>query len=114
MLTVSLKFSQTSLIIKELIKYENKFNRKVFHDKENSENQFSIFIFHETLQKGYHEHISVVYTMKILSIHLSRNDLKETFHSVSSPLEKILHIVNSLQLFHTTSNVNLTQLFLLA
>ena len=114
MFTFSFNFLQTSLIIKELIKYENKFNRKVFHDKENSENQFSIFIFHETLQKGYHEHFSVVYTMKILSNTSFKNDLKETFHSVSSPLEKILHIVNSLQLFHTTTNVNFTQLFLLA
>ena len=65
MFPFSFNFSQTSLIIKELIKYENKFNRKVFHDKENSENQFSIFIFHETLQKGYHEHFSVVYTMSV-------------------------------------------------
>ena len=37
------KFLQTSLIIKELIKRKNKFNRKVFHDRENSENRFSEF-----------------------------------------------------------------------
>ena len=59
-------FLQTSLIIKELIKHENKFNRKVFHDRENSENRFSEFSY---FMKGiYHEHFSVVYTMK-----LSRN-----------------------------------------
>ena len=32
------KFLQTSLTRKELIKHENKFNRKVFHERENSEN----------------------------------------------------------------------------
>ena len=43
MFTFSFKFLQTSLITKELIKHENKFNSKVFHDRENSENQFSKF-----------------------------------------------------------------------
>ena len=66
MFTFSFKFLQTSLIIKELIKHENKFNRKVFHDRENSENRFSEFSY---FMKGiYHEHFSVAYTMK-----LSRN-----------------------------------------
>ena len=41
MFTFSFKFSQTSLIIKELIKHENKFNRKVFHHRENSENRWN-------------------------------------------------------------------------
>ena len=31
-------YFKTSLIIKELIKHENKFNRKVFHDRENLQN----------------------------------------------------------------------------
>ena len=34
---------QTSLITKELIKHENKFNGRVFHDRENCENWFSEF-----------------------------------------------------------------------
>ena len=64
--TFSFKFLQTSSIIKELIKHENKFSRKVFHYRENSENRFSEFSY---FMKGiYHEHFSVVYTMK-----LSRN-----------------------------------------
>ena len=37
------KFLLTSLIVKELIKHKNKFNKKVFHDRENSENRFSEF-----------------------------------------------------------------------
>ena len=41
MFTFTLRFSQTSLIMKELIKYVKKFNGKVFHDRENSENRFS-------------------------------------------------------------------------
>ena len=43
MFTFSCKFVQTSLIIKELIKHENKLNRKVFYDRENFENRFSEF-----------------------------------------------------------------------
>ena len=38
MLTFSFKFLQTSSITKELIKYENEFNRKVFHDRKNFQN----------------------------------------------------------------------------
>ena len=45
MFTFCFKFLQTSLITKELIKHENKFNRKVFHDRENSENRFSEFLY---------------------------------------------------------------------
>ena len=41
MFPFSFKFLQTSLIIKELIKHKNKSNRKVSHDRENSENRFS-------------------------------------------------------------------------
>ena len=59
MLTVSLKFSQTSLIIKELIKYENKFNRKVFRNFFLKIN-FKNFHFMKGSKKGYHEHFSVV------------------------------------------------------
>ena len=43
MFTFSFKFLKTPLTLKELVKHENKFNRKVFHDRENSENQFSDF-----------------------------------------------------------------------
>ena len=65
MLTFSFKLLQTSLILKELIKYGKKFNRKVFHDSQKSENRFSEFSFYERLQKKYHEHFSVVYTTKL-------------------------------------------------
>ena len=43
-----------SLIIKELIAHENKFNRKVFHDRENSENRFSEFSY---FMKGIKKYI---------------------------------------------------------
>ena len=76
------------MIIKELIKHENRFNRKVFHDTENFEFNFQnfdiswkgsksiswIFLDSET-QSNYRE------------IRISWNVLKETFHSVSSPIE---------------------------
>ena len=60
MFTCSFKFLQTSLIKKDLIKHENKFNRKVFHDKENSENRVSEFslgsLHNETIVKYvFHE-----------------------------------------------------------
>ena len=48
--TFSFKFLQTSLIIKNLIKHENKFNRKVFHNRENSEKRFSEFLY---FMKGF-------------------------------------------------------------
>ena len=54
MFTFSFKFSHTSFIIKELIKHENKFNRKVFHDRENSENRFSEFSY---FMKGFKKYI---------------------------------------------------------
>ena len=60
MSTFFFTFSQTLLIIKELVKHENKFNRrKVF-----LQSIFRIFIFHERVEKVYGEHFSVVYTMK--------------------------------------------------
>ena len=46
------KFLQTPLIMKELIKHKNKFNRKVFHDRENSENRFSEFSYFMKALKG--------------------------------------------------------------
>ena len=50
MFTFSFKFLKTSFILNELVKHENKFNRKVFHDRENSENQFSDFSY---FMKGF-------------------------------------------------------------
>ena len=43
MFTFAFQFLQMSLITKQLIKHENKFNRKVFHDRQNSKNRFSEF-----------------------------------------------------------------------
>ena len=61
-LTFSFNFLQMSLITKELIEHENKFNRKVFLYHESSEKRFSQFvIFCKKPQKGYHE---VVYTQQ--------------------------------------------------
>ena len=54
MFTFSFKFLQTSLITKELIKHENKFNRKAFYDRENSENWFSEFSY---FMKGLKKYI---------------------------------------------------------
>ena len=72
MFTCSFKCSQTSLIIKELIKHENKFNRKAFHDREKSKNRFSEFsVFYEWGQKVYHEHFLVVYTMNYREMRIS-------------------------------------------
>ena len=53
-LTFSFRFLQTSLIIKDLIKHDNKFNRKDFHDRENSENWFSEFSY---FMKGFKKYI---------------------------------------------------------
>ena len=58
MFTFSFKFMQMSLIIKELIKHENKFNRKFFHDRENSENRFSEFSY---FMKGFKKYIMNIY-----------------------------------------------------
>ena len=52
---------QTSLITKELIKHEN----KLIKQRKFWKSIFRIFIFHERVQKVYHEHFSVVYTMKL-------------------------------------------------
>ena len=54
MFTLCFKFFQTSLKTKELIKHENKFNRKFFHDRENSENLFSEFSY---FMKGLKKYI---------------------------------------------------------
>ena len=60
------KCFQTSLIIKEWIRHENKFNRKVFsRTRKFWKTIFRIFMFHERLEKVYHEHFMVVYTMKL-------------------------------------------------
>ena len=47
-------YFKTSLIIIELIKHENKFNRKVFYDRENSENRFSEFSY---FMKGFKKYL---------------------------------------------------------
>ena len=51
-------YFKTSLIIKELVKHENKFNRKVFHDRENSENRFSEFSY---FMKSFKKYIMNIY-----------------------------------------------------
>ena len=51
-------YFKTSLIIKELIKHENKLNRKVFHDRENSENRFLEFSY---FMKGFKKYIKNIY-----------------------------------------------------
>ena len=58
MFTFSFKFLQTSLITKELIKHEKKFNRKVFHDTENFKNRFSEFSYFIKGLKKYTINIS--------------------------------------------------------
>ena len=70
MFTFSFKFLQTSLIIEELIKHDNRLNRinrKVFHDSENSENRFLEFSFFMNI---YHEHSSVVYNNETIMKHV--------------------------------------------
>ena len=51
-------YFKSLLIIKELIKHENKFNRKVFHDRENSENRFSEFSY---FMKSFKKYIMNIY-----------------------------------------------------
>ena len=58
MLTFSVKLLQTSLITKDLIKHGNKFNSKVFHDRENSENRFSEFSYFMKCLRKYIMNIS--------------------------------------------------------
>ena len=65
MFTFCFKFLQASLIKKELITHENKFNRKVFHDREMSENRFSEFSYFMKGLKKYIMTYSLVYTMKL-------------------------------------------------
>ena len=73
------------MIIKELIKHENKFKRKVFHDKENSENRFWEFSY---FMKGFKKYVMNIYwsftKWNYHEIRISWNALKEIFHSVSS------------------------------
>ena len=57
----SFKFLQTSWITKELIKHENKFNRKVFHNRQNSENRFSEFFYFMKGLKKYIMNVSRAY-----------------------------------------------------
>ena len=54
MFTFSFKFLQTSLVTKDLIKHENKFNSKVFHVREKSENRFAEF---SCFMKGFKKYI---------------------------------------------------------
>ena len=56
MFTFSFKFLQTSLITKEFISMKT--NRKVFHDRENSENRFSEFSYFMKGLKKYIMNIS--------------------------------------------------------
>ena len=94
MLTFSFKFLQTSSITKELIKYENEFNRKVFHDRKNFQN-FHIswkasksitwtfigslhktivkYVFHEMLWKKYF----TVYP-RVIRCYFDTNSLKQS------------------------------------
>ena len=58
MFTFCFKFLQTWLKTKELIKHESKFNRKVFHDGENSENLFLKFSYFMKGLKKYNMNIS--------------------------------------------------------
>ena len=80
-------YFKTLLIIKELIKHENKFKKKVFHDKENSENRFWEFSY---FLKGFKMYIMNIYRSftkwNYHEIRISWNALKELFHSVSSSL----------------------------
>ena len=63
MFTFSFIFLQMLLITKEFIKHENKFNRKVFHDRENSENfRFSEFSYFMKGFKNYIMNISWQFT----------------------------------------------------
>ena len=51
-------FKSLHLILKKLIKHENKFDRKAFHDRENSENLFSQFSY---FMKGFKKYIMNIY-----------------------------------------------------
>ena len=90
MFTFAFKFLKTSLITKELIKREDKFNRKAFHDWENSENSFSEFSYFMKCFKKYMMNISQWFTQwKYREIPISRTALKEIFHSISSPYNNL-------------------------
>ena len=51
-------FKSLHLILKKLIKHENKFDRKAFHDRANSENLFSQFSY---FMKGFKKYIMNIY-----------------------------------------------------
>ena len=55
---ITSKLLQTLLIAQELIMHKNKFNRKVFHDRKNSENRFSEFSY---FMKGFKEYSMSIY-----------------------------------------------------
>ena len=80
MFTFSFKFLQTSLIIKELIKHENKFNRKVFHDRENSENRFSEFSY---FMKCFNEYASWTFIGILHNEKLSQSFMKCSERNIS-------------------------------
>ena len=76
-------YFKTSLIINELVKHENKFNRKVFQDRENSENRFSEFSY---FMKGFKKYIKNIYRWftqwNYREIRISWNALKEIFQCI--------------------------------
>ena len=55
---ITSKLLQTLLIAQELIMHKNKFDRKVFHDRKNSENRFSEFSY---FMKGFKKYIMSIY-----------------------------------------------------
>ena len=74
------------MLTKELIKHGNKFNSKVFHDRENSENRFSEFLYFMKCLKKYIMNISRYFTQTIVKYAFHEIVWKKYF-SVSSPLE---------------------------
>lgn len=62
-------------------------NRRLSRPRKLWKSIFKVFMFHERLKKLYHEHLSVVYTIKLSWNTYFMNTLKEIFYSVSSPLE---------------------------
>ena len=74
---------QTQLIIKGLIKHENKFNRKVFNERENPENQLSGFAW--TFLGSLHNETLVKYVFQEMlwkKYFIVYPRLKETLFSV--------------------------------
>ena len=83
-------------LIKELIKHENKFIRKVFHDRANSENRFSEFSY---FMKGFKRYImnilSVVYRMKQKC---SERNISQCFLALSDHLSVLFLICMTISL----------------